>query len=142
MYSKDTIVKPSIYIASDYNGDEVYSNLDIATSIEINPFIQTIFTVEGLYAVDKLSRLSGQYLSDLGMTMLSEMELADIFIIDLRAGDPIELGYALATDTSFILFNPENRPLHPLAHGQALKTVQTLDELADINYLKLNMKGK
>lgn len=141
MFSKDSITKPSIYIATDYNGTDLYSNLDIATSIENNPFIDAIFTVEGIYDLTKLKRLSGPYLDDLGMIMKSELDLADMIIADLRAGDPVELGYAVANEKPIILFNPDKKTVNPLVNKLTVATASTLDSLSDLNYLKLFMNN-
>lgn len=138
MISKSDIKKPNIYIATDLDGMEAaWSALDLARAIEFNPFIGAIYTLEAVYSMDVLKYSPDQVLQDVAVRSEIELKLADLFIIDLRNGDPIELGYAFATGKPFLLYNPHGYQINPVVHDRAVQEVTDLRNLGDLNYLKI-----
>lgn len=139
MRSKTDIKKPNVYIAIDLDNTVTPSNtaLDLAEAVEHSPFIDKIFAVEALYDVHSLSHLPDGTLTMLQDIVSTELELADILIADLRDGDPVELGYAIAKDIPVILYNPDRRGVSPLVYSKPVLEVYDLDTLADTNFLKI-----
>lgn len=141
MLSKTEIKKPSVYIATNlHNMTATQSALDVAEAIEYSPFIDKIFAVEGIYDLFSLSVGTDSMYQHLAGICETELALADLFIMDMRNGDPAELGYAVANGKPFILYNPEEKDISPVAYGKAQLEVYTLDKLADVNFLNILLK--
>ncbi len=142
MISKSDIKKPYIYIATALNGMEAeFSAIDIAEAIQYNPFIGAIYTLEAVYTTDVMAVAPDQVYLDVAVRTEIELQLADIVILDMRNGDPVELGYVLASGTPFIVYNPSGYKVHPMAHGKAKAIVNNLAELGDLNYLKIKLNA-
>ena len=142
MISKTDIKKPYIYIATALNGMKAeHSALEIAEAIQYNPFIGAIYTLEAVYSKEVMAVASEQVAQDVAVRSEIELQLADIVIIDMRNGDPVELGHVIATGKPFVIYNPTDFKVHPMAHGKAKATVSNLAELADLNYLKIKLNA-
>ena len=142
MISKSDIKKPYIYIATALNGMEAeFSAIDIAEAIQYNPFIGDIYTLEAVYTTDVMAVAPDQVYLDVAVRTEIELQLADIVILDMRNGDPVELGYVMASGIPFIIYNPSGHKVHPMAHGKAKATVNNLAELGDLNYLKIKLNA-
>lgn len=138
VFGKQAVRKPFIYIASNYANPNRGSSLDIAEQVDQSPFIRGIFIAEGLFPLPDLVELSYAVALEVAPAMKSQRELADIFIIDRRYGDPAELGYAEAKGIPYVEFNPEGVRHNPCFTGGAVQEVSDIRELADINYLKVS----
>ena len=142
MISKTDIKKPYIYIATALNGMKAeYSALELAEEIQYNPFIGAIYTLEAVYSKEVMAVAPKQVDQDVAVRSEIELQLADIVIIDVRNGDPVELGHVIATGKPFVIYNPTDFKVHPMAHGKAKATVSNLTDLADLNYLKIKLNA-
>lgn len=140
MKSKSDIKKPYIYIATALNGMEAeFSAIDIAEAIQYNPFIGAIYTLEAVYTTDVMAVAPDQVYLDVAVRTEIELQLADIVILDMRNGDPVELGYVVASETPFIIYNPSGHKVHPMAHGKQIAEISDIEILSDFNYLKAHL---
>lgn len=142
-FGKQAIKKPSIYIASDYSSSDRGSSLDVAETVAQSPFVGPIFTLEGYYKLDLLFDLPTHLKKNLVENIKLEMDLADIFIIDRRYGDPIEWGYVMMTDKPIIVFDYVDmggQDYNPVPFNTEAEIVHDLGKLADLNYLKMVLK--
>lgn len=135
--SKLEMTKPNIYIANVMGPEN--DPLDVAHAIEVNPFVNSIYTLGAVYPADVVLFAPDQILQDISVRTEVELMRADIVIVDLRNGEPIEMGHALAKQTPMVLYNPNRGPINPLIYGRYVIEVATLDELSDLNYLKIHL---
>ena len=142
MISKTDIKKPYIYIATALNGMKAeHSALELAEEIQYNPFIGAIYTLEAVYSKEVMAVAPAQVDQDVAVRSEIELQLADIVIIDVRNGDPIELGHVIATGKPFVIYNPTGIKVHPMAYGKYKPIVSNINELADLNYLKIKLNA-
>lgn len=138
MKSKTEIRKPNIYIAKNMIGSDVNNSaLTLAEAIEHNPFISTIFAVEALYDMYALHYVPPEVHIQLQSMCRTELDMADIVLADMRDGDPVELGYAIATGKPIVAYNPTGRELNQLLYGQFILEITSLNDLEDCNFLNI-----
>lgn len=137
VFGKQAVQKPNVYIASSYTDKDRESSLDVAEAVSKSPFVNKIFVLEGLYDLGALKEFPPNQKKSLSIMATREQELADIFIIDRRYGDPVEWGYAFNREVPIVIFDPNSNPPNPVVSGHEDIYVSTLNELGDLNYLKM-----